>query len=60
VALLALVVYASRPTEWSGLDWTNRIVTWISLGGVFAAIIGVHVLLGRKLLDLSRRGRGEL
>jgi hypothetical protein len=57
LALLALIVYASRPGDWAGLDWANRVVTWISLGGVFAALIAVHVVLGRRLLQLSRGGR---
>jgi hypothetical protein len=57
LALFALIVYASRPGEWAGLDWTNRVVAWISLGGVFAALIAIHVLLGRRLLQLSRGGR---
>jgi hypothetical protein len=57
LALFALIVYASRPTPWSGLDSTNRLLAWVSLGGVFLAIIGVHVLLGRRLLALARGGR---
>lgn len=48
------VVYFTRPTPRGGIDWINAAVTWISLGGVFLALIGAHVLFGRRLLDLAR------
>lgn len=55
LALLFLfLLYVTRPNPRGGMDTTNAIVTWISLGGVFAALIGAHVLLGRRLLDMSK------
>jgi hypothetical protein len=52
--LFLLLLYITRPTQRGGLDVTNAIVTWISLGGVFAALIGAHVLIGRRLLAMSK------
>jgi hypothetical protein len=55
-ALYLLVLFGTRPTATSGMDGTLRFITWLSVGGVFLALLGVHVLLGRRLLTL---GRGE-
>ena len=38
------------------MDGTQRFLTWLSVGGVLLALLGVHVMLGRRLLAL---GRGE-
>lgn len=51
---LALVVFLMRPSPLHGMDWVNAAVAWISLGGLFAALIGVHVVLGQRLLQLAR------
>ena len=55
-ALYLLFLFGTRPTLGSGMDGTNRFITWLSVGGVFLALLGVHVMLGRRLLAL---GRGE-
>jgi hypothetical protein len=55
-ALYLLVLFGTRPTPYSGMDGTLRFITWLSVGGVFLALLGVHVMLGRRLLAL---GRGE-
>jgi hypothetical protein len=52
-----LLIYLTRPTPRGGIDPINAIVTWISLGGVFAALIGAHVLVGRRLLEVARGAR---
>ncbi len=52
--LYVLLVYLTRPTARGGIDSINAVVTWIALGGVFAALIGAHVLIGRRLLQLAR------
>ncbi|MDQ3997917.1 MAG: hypothetical protein M3303_12975 [Gemmatimonadota bacterium] len=52
--LYLLLVYLTRPTARGGIDSINAVVTWIALGGVFAALIGAHVLIGRRLLELAR------
>jgi hypothetical protein len=52
--LFLLLAYVSRPTPRGGIDSVNAIVTWISLGGMFAALIGAHVLIGRRLLQMAK------
>jgi hypothetical protein len=54
VALYLLIVFVSRPTQYSGLDGTSRFITWFTVGGVIVALAGVHVVLGRQLLALAR------
>ena len=51
------LVYLTRPTSRGGIDSINAVVTWISLGGVFLALIGAHVLIGRRLLELADGAR---
>lgn len=58
LALLYLfLAYISRPTSRGGIDSINAVVTWISLGGMFLALIGAHVLIGRRLLAMARGTR---
>jgi len=57
VAIYLLLVYASRPTQYSGLDGTMRFITWFTVAGVILALAGVHVVFGRQLLALSRGDR---
>ena len=57
VALFLLFVYGTRPTPSAGMDGTQRFITWLSVAGVFLALLGVHVMLGRRLLALSRGER---
>ncbi len=52
--LYLLLVYFTRPTARGGIDTINAVVTWIALGGVFAALIGAHVLIGRRLLEAAQ------
>ena len=56
VALFALIAYVSRPTATGGMTNALAAVTWISLALVFASLIAIHVLLGRRLLELARGG----
>jgi hypothetical protein len=53
-ALYLLVLFGTRPTAGSGMDGSLRFITWLSVGGVFLALLGVHVILGRRLLALAR------
>jgi hypothetical protein len=55
--LYALLIYVTRPTARGGIDQANALVTWIALGGVFAALIGAHALIGRRLLEVARGTR---
>jgi hypothetical protein len=52
--LFLLLLYLTRPTARGGIDSVNAAVTWIALGGVFLALIGAHVLIGRRLLDVAK------
>lgn len=54
LALFAFLVFITRPVGLGGIDTTNAVVTWISLGGLFLGLILVHVLIGRRLLLLAR------
>ena len=54
VSYLALVVLLMRPSALHGLDGTNAAVAWISLGGLFVALIVAHIAIGRQLLLLAR------
>ncbi len=54
LALYLLLVFVARPTRTGGIDPTNAAVAWIALGGLFAALIIVHVVIGRQLLVLAR------
>lgn len=54
LALYLLLVFISRPHAQGGIDSVNAAVAWISLGGLFAALIGAHVVIGRRLLLVAR------
>ena len=58
-ALFLLFVYGTRPTESAGMDGTTRFLSWLSVAGVLLALLGVHVLLGRRLLSLARGDRSS-
>ena len=51
---LALVVLLMRPSPLHGIDGINAAVAWISLGGLFAALIVAHVAIGKQLLLLAK------
>ena len=38
-----------------GMDWTLTWITWITVGGVAAALVAVHIMFARKLWS---KGRG--
>jgi hypothetical protein len=54
LALFLLLAYVSRPTGTGGMNAATAAVTWISLAGMFVALIAVHVVLGKRLLTLSK------
>jgi len=54
LGLFLLLVFITRPGQFSGIDSVNAAVTWISLGGLFAALIIAHVVIGKQLLKLAR------
>ena len=55
VALFALFVFATRPTSSGGMDLTNRVIAWISVGGVILVIIAVHLVYARDLMRKSKQ-----
>jgi hypothetical protein len=60
VAIFALIAYAAAPRHTGGIDLIEATVTWISVGLVVLALIGVHVVVGRGLLEVSRGGSRPL
>ena len=54
LALFLLIVYGTRPTNTGGMNAATAAVLWISLGGLFFALMAVHMVIGRQLLLLSR------
>jgi fucose permease len=48
--VFALFVWSTRPGPGTGMDWAHAMVSWISVGGIVAALIVVHVLVGRVLV----------
>ena len=49
--LFVLLVWATIPRPNSGLDLTETTILWIAFAGIFAALIGVHLVLARQLWD---------
>ena len=54
LGLYLLLVFITRPGRYSGIDNVNAAVTWIALGGLFAALIIAHIAIAKQLLRLSR------
>ena len=54
LALFAVAAFFSRHTATGGIDPTTEHVTWLAMGGVVLAIIGVHLYIGRQLLLIAR------
>ena len=53
VALYAYIAYISRHTATGGMMPALSAVTWISLALVVLALIGVHVAIGKQLIQLA-------
>lgn len=54
LGLFLLLVFITRPSLRGGIDSVNAAVAWIALGGLFLALIGAHIVIGRQLLRLAR------
>jgi hypothetical protein len=59
VALFALIAYVSFPRDGGGIDSTLAAVTWISIGLVIVAMVALHIVLGRQLMELGSERDGE-
>jgi hypothetical protein len=55
IALYLLVGFISRPTGTGGMDSTQSVVVWISLAIPIIAIVVVHLVYAKVLLDESKR-----
>jgi len=58
--IYAVIVVAAVPRRTGGIDWTQAVVTWISVGLAVLALIAVHVVLARGLFRLARDRRRPL
>jgi len=56
VALYLFIAKLSSPSPTGGMTLALSAVTWISLGLVVLALIALHLVLGRQLLDASKGG----
>jgi hypothetical protein len=56
IAIFAYVSYISRHTTTGGMMPVLSVITWISVGMVVLALIGVHVVLAKQLFALARGG----
>ena len=54
VAFFALLVWITRPVPTGGMNTSQAVVTWISLGGVIVALVAVHVVYAILLLGAAR------
>ena len=54
VGLYALFLYITRTTSNSGLDAPERFLAQFAGGGVLLAVLGVLVVLGRRLAAVAR------
>ena len=57
LALYALIAFVARPVPTGGMDGTNAVLTWISVAVPVLAIIAVHLVYAKLLLDESRLSR---
>ena len=55
LAIYLGLVFLTRPRAAGGIDVINAAVAWIALGGLFAALIAIHVVIGRRLLRLAEK-----
>ena len=54
IALYAYVSFISRHTTTGGMMPVLSVVTWISVGLVVLALIGLHIVIAKQLLLVSR------
>ena len=56
-AIWLLLVFISRQTATGGMDFEHSILTWISTGLLFLALIAVHVAFAVQLLTYVKAHR---
>ena len=57
VFIFVVTAIASTPRGTGGIDIIQAVVTWISVGIAVLALIALHVVIARGLLDYSRGRR---
>ena len=55
LAIYLGLVFLTLPRAGGGIDSINAAVAWVALGGLFAALIAIHVVIGRRLLKLAEK-----
>ncbi len=55
LAIYLLLVYITIPRATGGIDITNALLTWISVGAIVLALIVPHVIYGRMLMSMGAR-----
>jgi hypothetical protein len=54
LALIVLFIVWTWPHNSSGLDDTERFLSWLGVAGVLLALMGVHIVIGRRLMAVAR------
>ena len=52
--LIVLFILWTWPANSSGLDGTERFLSWFGVAGVLLALMAVHIVIGRRLLAAAR------
>jgi hypothetical protein len=56
-ALLALMVWLTIRGPDAGVDVTNAVLTWVSIGGIVVVLSAVHLVYAKVLFDWARAPR---
>lgn len=54
VVLWVAVVIFTIPSRYSGLDFTQAIILWISTGSIVAVVVLAHLVYARVLMRVAR------
>ncbi|HEY2375777.1 MAG TPA: hypothetical protein VGH98_07340 [Gemmatimonadaceae bacterium] len=60
VFVFVVIAIAVVPRRTGGIDITQAMVTWISVGIAVLALIAVHIIIGRGLFAFARGARSEI
>jgi hypothetical protein len=53
VLVFLVFVFITRPNR-AGIDGEHAAIAWIGVGGLVAALVAVHVLIGKRLMDAAK------
>jgi hypothetical protein len=54
LAFAVLFIVWTWPSNSSGLDATERFLSWLGVAGVLLALMGAHIVIGRRLMAAAR------